>query len=107
MFVERLNKDQVYAFLKQVYPNYSIAGLYLTRDKDWSASVCNERSTIDYSWNDYLSDFMASRNENEWIEYLYHIFGEEYKRAYLTSFLEDMMEDIPECFGDVALKFDY
>ncbi|MCQ2979481.1 MAG: hypothetical protein MJ245_06775 [Clostridia bacterium] len=106
MFVERLSKDQVYAYFKQVYPEYNVSGLSLSKDM-WRAEVENPKSYMDYFWHEELKDFSASRNDEQWVKYLYHIFGEEYRKNYLEYFVLKTMESLPDCFDDVEIEVYY
>lgn len=92
-FIKRLTDEQIKNFLDDCFPksqaNYKVH-FYRSKTADSEEIIVNaEWSTgtmFDSSESFTLCDF-GSRNGNprinNWIRYLYSIFGEEYKTAYI------------------------
>ncbi len=85
-FIERLTDEQIDAFLQSEYP----------KDKRYSSSFIKNKEYIyvsidenngDRNFHFTLYDFcvIGCSRSSIWIKYLYQIFGEEYKQAYLAD----------------------
>lgn len=89
-FVERLTDKQVMAFLERIYPKkerYSCSiikspnYIYVHVDQNMGDSVFN------FTLEDYNSTIGGNKN-GLWLKYLYEIFGEEYKKAFIDEVAE-------------------
>lgn len=93
MFVEKISVNQVKEFLNEIYPKtqgfeYLIIMPEQTtpQSKYIYASVNNDIN--DFNTNLRLEDYDANISRpNEWLKFLYKIFGEEYKQAYIQECL--------------------
>lgn len=97
MFVERLTKEQVEKFINTIYPKKEG---YKNRIEEIENSeirvyVENTRSAIDYGFIVILGDFYTRKisSEGAWLRFLYKVFGEEYKQAYIEECLSVFDED--------------
>lgn len=88
MFVERLTEEQVKEFLDEQYDkDYFKCEFHKSERITGKAEFLNNSDEDDIFW---LSDFeviltISVSMERNWIKYLYKIFGEEYKEAYLAE----------------------
>lgn len=91
MFVERLTEQQIKDFLDEQYDKNYLKYEFTHNKKRETIIVTvkylHNSKQFDYFW---LFDFEviwsnSSSMENNWIRYLYKIFGEEYKEAYLVD----------------------
>lgn len=85
MFIERLTDEQIKEFANRVHEGFSFE---FTREKNCiSYYITNNRSVWDYSWYEHYTDFgeRCDGSSERWLKYLYEIFGEEYKAAYLAE----------------------
>lgn len=88
MFIERLTKEQIKEFAESI--NSSSKGYEVSEPlilkSEIRYSIENTRCDFGCSINVALEDFEA-RGESTimWLKYLYKIFGEEYKEAYLAE----------------------
>lgn len=88
MFVERLTEEQVKEFLDEQYDKDYFKYEFKKSERiTGTAEYLNDSDEFDVFW---LSDFeviftISSSMERNWIKYLYKIFGEEYKEAYLAD----------------------
>ena len=92
MFIEKLTDKQVKSFLEQQYPpeegwRYSWHFWNDKNEQNYSCSLKREQNDfVDYiRLEDFLSDGGSTK---AWIKYLYGIFGEEYKQAYVKECLK-------------------
>lgn len=92
MFIEELTENQIKSFLEQEYPpeegwSYS---WYLFNDKNEPNYRCSlQREKDDLSKNIRLEDFYSDGvSSKAWKRYLYEIFGEKYKQAYVEECLK-------------------
>lgn len=83
-FIERLTDEQVKIFLDRHYPKEERYSYGFDKTKD-SVYVRMDRSHGDNSFNFSLEEFdtIGCNCHPQWINYLYEVFGEEYKQAYL------------------------
>ncbi len=89
MFIERLTRKQVKDFLKGIYPEnfYRYDFDYHQILKEFDVTVY-DKSNSDVIDTFRLCDFdvlYTTWSSEHWIKYLYKIFGEEYKEAYLAE----------------------
>lgn len=88
-FVQRLSKQQVEEFFSSIYPKEKYEYAILMTDKKGKFIVASvtkiDADFSDISINFRLEDFDATSNKESWIKYLYSIFGENYKEAYLEE----------------------
>lgn len=91
MFIERLTEEQVKDFLDEQYDKDYLKYEFIHNKKIGTISgtvkYLHDSDEFDSFW---LYDFEVgwcnfSTKENDWIRYLYKIFGEEYKEAYLAE----------------------
>lgn len=88
MFVERLTEEQVKEFLDEQYDKDYFKYEFKKSERiTGMAEYLNYSDEFDVFW---LSDFeviltISVSMERNWIKYLYKIFGEEYKEAYLAE----------------------
>lgn len=93
MFVEKLSVNQVKEFLNEIYPETQGFDYSMIMPKQTTpqghyiyVNVNNERN--DFNTNLRLEDYDANISRpNEWLKFLYKIFGEEYKQAYIQECL--------------------
>lgn len=83
-FLERLTDEQVKIFLDRHYPKeekYS----YGFDKNEYTIYVRMDRNHGDNSFNFSLQEYgtIGCNCHIQWIKYLYEVFGEEYKQAYL------------------------
>lgn len=88
MFIERLTEEQVKDFLDKQYDKDYFE--YEFKKGERIAGIVKYLNNSDEFDSFWLSDFevvwsILSNMENDWIRYLYKIFGEEYKEAYLAE----------------------
>lgn len=88
MFIKRLTEEQVKDFLDKQYdkdylkyeftPGERITGIveYLTDNEEFDSFWLSDFEVI---WSH------SSSMKNDWLRYLYKVFGEEYKEAYLAE----------------------
>ena len=85
-FIERLTDEQIYAFLQNEYPKEKRYSSSFIKSKSYiyvSVDENNGDSTIKFSLHDFYT--IGCSRPSIWIKYLYRIFGEEYKQAYLAD----------------------
>lgn len=89
MFVERLTRKQVKDFLKGIYPEtlYKYEFNYIEIFKEFSVTVytISNSTEIDHFTLYDFDVLYITWSRKLWIKYLYKIFGEEYKVAYLAE----------------------
>lgn len=90
MFVERLTEEQVKDFLDEQYHKFTFGYKFERNKSDKSFFGTVEVLYNSSQWESfYLWDFGGETSRFsfsinvDWIRYLYKIFGEEYKEAYL------------------------
>lgn len=87
MFVERLTRKQVKDFLNEIYPEYRYDFDYDKILEQYHVIVYGmDSNAVINSFS--LSDFdviWTTLKSKYWIKYLYKIFGDEYKEAYLAE----------------------
>jgi len=80
-FIERLTDEQVVAFLERTYADRGTYSYEFSRDKFQIYVYTTDRR---FSFGLFEYDAKGcSRSRSLWIKYLYEVFGEEYKQAYL------------------------
>lgn len=84
MFVERLSDEQIMTFLKRRYPDYTVTVLIRDQDRFYAQIISNDPDN-DFAWRERFSDFYDQGSGDAWIKYLYSIFGEEYRLAYIKA----------------------
>lgn len=89
MFVEKLTKEQLCDFFKTKHLSHFMSSSVYGEDYLY-VSVDGDSMSVNYR----LYDFEGStvENESKWRNFLYSIFGEEYKAAY-TEYLQEMMKE--------------
>ena len=82
-FIQRLTDKQIRAFLDEKYPKAERYSYYfIERGDDIYVSV--NYNMGDSTFNISLREFYTiGVDKTQWVKYLYSIFGEEYKAAYL------------------------
>lgn len=88
MFVERLTEEQVKDFLHQEYSVEYYQSFFRSYEEaivgwicEWDGEVFDRPVLYDF---EVLYSNMENIRNN-WMKYLYKIFGEEYKEAYLAE----------------------
>lgn len=87
MFVEKLTDKQIYHFLVSVYP-INRYNCKFSKEKGIAIILanCYSKNTVwESEWNIKYSDFWGTKYNEEWVKFLYKIFGEEYKKEYLKE----------------------
>lgn len=88
-FVQRLSRQQVEEFFSSIYPKEKYEFSLVMPGKKGKFIVASvtkmDADFSDISINFRLEDFDATSNKESWIKYLYSIFGEKYKEAYLEE----------------------
>lgn len=87
MFVERLTEEQVKQFVENIYWDGFKVSVRETTNSETSIYVENTKSSNDCGFTITLEDFgvRGLPSRLTWVRYLYKIFGEEYKEAYLAN----------------------
>lgn len=91
MFVERLTEEQIKSFIEEQYDEdhfeYEFAHIKKREIITATVKILYDSDEHDNFWLlDFEVAWSNSQNiEEEWIKYLYKIFGEEYKEAYLAE----------------------
>lgn len=85
-FIERLTDKQVKIFLDKHYPKEEKYSYGFDKDK-YDIYVRMDGNHGDNSFNFSLKEYetIGCNCHTQWIKYLYEVFGEEYKRAYLDQ----------------------
>lgn len=81
-FIERLTVEQIMEFLKAELPTNSAIRLTRKSDAIEVTVVTNHRFESFFNLKEY--GIKGELLESKWIKYLYCIFEEEYKEAYLN-----------------------
>lgn len=88
-FVQRLSRQQVEEFFSSIYPKEKYEYSIIMADRKCRFIVASVNkiyaASSDIPINFRLEDFDATSNKESWIKYLYSIFGESYKEAYLEE----------------------
>lgn len=83
-FVERLTVEQINNFITEQYPNYRynfyMGELPNSKKRYISVHIYSENIHKHYMLFDYEA---ILPNKTNWFKFLYKVFGEEYKKAYL------------------------
>ena len=89
-FIERLTDEQIRTFLDRHYPVSVKYSYTFFKSKDGYIYVHIDKNYDDSMFNITLYDYdsIGCNRHNQWIKYLYEIFGEEYKKAYLERCAE-------------------
>lgn len=67
------------------YPGYVVSEPLIFKS-EIVLNIADERSVFDFNINVTFKDFEAiGLSTEKWMKYLYKIFGEEYKNAYLAE----------------------
>ena len=96
MFVEQLSCDQVQKFLWQAlkedvcYPEFGFHQIEIQKTREdwcWYVNYISKTYGRLSIWllDDLISPLMNRGFEKAWIRYLYSIFGEEYKKWYMSK----------------------
>lgn len=99
MFVEKLSKEQVRDFIRRhlieadfhpELPNNKcpIEFVCFKNEEAIEAHYCSKlynRHISLYLMDDRMEPWISKELENAWIQYLYSVFGEEYKNWYLSE----------------------
>lgn len=89
-FMERLTDEQIRDFLDRYYPKADRYLYNFFKSKDGyiyvHIDVNYDENTFNITLYDY--DSIGCHWHKQWIKYLYEIFGEEYKKAYLEHCAE-------------------
>ncbi len=87
-FIQRLTDEQIKDFLIKYYPNYKVHNIIRFKE-DNSIFVQIAKSQYSNSVGYKLYNFNSTLAfPSIWIKYLYSIFGEEYKKAYIDNCLK-------------------
>ena len=82
-FIERLTDEQVVTFLERTYPDRGKYSYEFSRNES-SIWVRVNNNFCDFLFSFSLYEYEVWGNGHTlWIQYLYEVFGEEYKQAYL------------------------
>lgn len=83
MFVEKLSKVDIQGFLGE---SYKLNSLHVYTGSLETYIVINASSrNSNYSYAYKLSDTMGMDNDIKWVRFLYHKFGEDYKKWYINK----------------------
>lgn len=85
-FIERLTDEQITTFLDEVFPKPEKYVCSYVKTSE------NVYISIDFNMGDSMFNFtleefdsIGYRLPDQWLKYLYKVFGEEYKQAYLAE----------------------
>lgn len=86
LFIKRLTDEQVKTFLEREFPKKEKYSYSFFRDKE-HIYVNIDRNSGDWIFNSTLREYDTIGNISHcsWVNYLYKVFGEEYKKAYLKN----------------------
>ena len=85
-FVERLTDEQINAYLENDFPkNERYVFSYNRYETYIYVSVDENNGDASFSFTLEEFDARGSVLPGKWLKYLYKVFGEEYKRAYLSE----------------------
>lgn len=88
-FIRRLSTEQITTFMDSLYPKklcFSYDFFFTDLDNSECIRVSITNSTTNFTHTIHLQDFDTSISiPDKWIRYLYKIFGDEYKQAYLDK----------------------
>ena len=89
-FIERLTDEQIRTFLDRHYPKSEKYSYTFFKSKHGYIYVHIDKNYDDQMFNITLYDYDSNgcHSHKQWIKYLYEIFGEEYKKAYLEQCAE-------------------
>lgn len=96
MFVEKLNVEQLMEFKEQLYPKSEGYESYFSIDSDGIFIIVQkENDRVSAELDDFeieapLRSVYDADSERIWKGFLYKIFGEEYKQAYIAKLTEDL-----------------
>lgn len=95
MFVEKLTVNQVKEFLNEIYPEEQGFDYAIDMSDDTPYICVNvDNDKNDFDTNMRLEDYDATISwTDKWLRYLYKVFGEEYKQAYIQDCLSVFDED--------------
>ena len=90
MFIERLTEQQIKDFLDEQYGKDYFKYEFTHNNESerivGTVKCLHDSKEYDSFWLcDFKMKFGLSLNSNDWLRYLYKIFGEEYKEAYLAE----------------------
>ena len=85
-FIDRLTDEQVSTFLEKNFPKKKHNSCNFEKHEE-AIYVRVDQSTTDESFNFTLEEFgtIGFSHPGRWIRFLYKIFGEEYKEAYIAE----------------------
>ncbi len=85
-FIERLTDEQLVSFLEEAFPKSEKYVYSYVRSPENIYVVVNQNMG-DCMFNFTLEEFdsIGYRLPDQWLKYLYKVFGEEYKQAYLVE----------------------
>lgn len=86
-YVEQLTIEQIEQFLDTQYPEqqgYSYNFFRLNGSIRVHVEQNSDECSFNFSLREYETDYC--NRHKQWIKYLYEVFGEEYKQAYLEYF---------------------
>ena len=91
MFIERLTKEHLCEFFHKARISF-----YMSKSYGGEEYLYVSYDTESMTVNNRMYDFEGSTvsSENKWREFLYSIFGQEYKDAYKAYLLSEMEEKL-------------
>lgn len=85
-FIERLTDEQIASFLERVFPKKENYECSFRRYPEYIyASATKSSGGRIFIFKLYDFDTFDLEDGVKWIKYLYEIFGEEYKQAFLSN----------------------
>ena len=87
-FIGKLSDAQINAFFAKNYPKSGGYSYRFKKESDkYIYAHVEQNGMLNYSFNCRLEQFDTVHFERhvQWIRYLYEVFGEEYKQAYLEN----------------------
>lgn len=99
MFVEKLTREQVRQFIREYleeadfHPEVSNSSMQIDFGRHWHkhaieifycSKFFNKHKSF-YYMDDGMQPIVSRELENAWIQYLYSIFGEEYKEWFMAE----------------------
>lgn len=88
-FIEQLTKEQINIFIKKYYLNAKCSFDYVYNKGFLSISVLvGPENNIHERHYAHFYDFYAEEHLIGWTHFLYEVFGEEYKEAFIKHYLE-------------------
>lgn len=84
LFVQRLTDEQIREFIERYFPRKDRYSYTVDKSKYLYVTV-DYNNDYDFIFRLYDYDSEGFSKPGEWIKYLYEVFGEEYKKAYLAE----------------------